>query len=114
MSADKDIQFAKKIWEEARKKMCDELRALPQNPKINETSQNTFAMDYAELASNEMALSPFYYNFKRQYEILASLIEISSPDNIHKIILGAIKNKNIGGNPLHPEVIKHIKKYFNL
>ena len=59
--------------ESIRSKLISEIMLFPDNPDIKRMSSNCFTINSSNL-SNSVILSPFYYDFKAQHEVLITLV----------------------------------------
>ncbi len=88
--------------------------SLPDNPRINRLGSNCFTMSSKHLGE---AWSPFYHDFKSQYQKIVEIIESSRPETIVSTLEKIIKPSKFGhwykqgGNRyrFHPEVIKNLQ-----
>ena len=87
---------------------------LPDNPKIKRINKNCFTVSSKDIFNSpKNRLDVFYYDFPKQYEKIAELIDSCHSENIISVLEGIISNgycKHFGSlYNFNPEVIKHLK-----
>lgn len=86
----KKIRSLTKEMEQIKKEVIGIIDNLEQNPKIKMLSKNCFVIRKNNL-SNDLNLSPFYYNHKLQYEYISDIINNSRIENILSVLKNIIK-----------------------
>ena len=95
-----------------RKSIVDMILELPDNTNIERQGKHGFSVKSSEVFKHNN-LSPEYYDFKRQYKMIANKLESMPIENTVDWLLvllekGSIYYKNTNFK-LHPEVIEYIK-----
>ena len=87
----------------------EQIRNLPDNPRINRISPHAFTLSSKDLGTN---WSVEFHDFKKQYELIIQMIRQASPDRAVQIIRNAAETGKIrpfsgpGGTVnLHPDVV---------
>lgn len=88
--------------------------SLPDNPRIKRLGNNCFTMSSKDLGES---WSPFFHDFKSQYDKIVEIIEASKPEVIVSTLEKIIKPSKFGHwyrtgaekLRFHPEVIENIK-----
>ena len=116
----KEIEAISKAEDKIKIRLMEELTSFPQNPHINKLSGDAFSISSATIfADKNNTLSPEYYDFKRQYEVLSGIISKAKLSSLPDILNKIIENKSavIGSKPytfkFHDEVISNLKKIVN-
>lgn len=99
-------ELLKKIdW--MKEKVQDLIKDLPQNPNIKPAGKG-FTMSSSNL-SKERVLSPEYYDYKHQYEMINKIIEGTPAPTLDHRIKTILKEGRILNYKLHPDVIESIR-----
>lgn len=69
----KDIETIEKQVADIKLKYILELKNIKQNPDINSLRNNCFSIKFSDL-SKDLVLSPSYYDFNRQKDILIAAV----------------------------------------
>lgn len=96
-----------------KQKLADELLALPDNPKITRLSDRCFTISSADLSS-DLCLTPEYYDFKRQYELIVQIISECSVERAQALMEDIIRKGSIhypSGvyHRFHPNIVEQLK-----
>ena len=91
----------------------EQIRKLPDNPRIKRLSTKCFTMSWSNVGSN---WSAEHHDFRKQYELLTEMIRKASPDRAVAIIRDAVETGKIrpydgpGGTvSLHQDVIGYLR-----
>lgn len=90
-----------------KRKVQDLIKNLPQNLDIKPAGKG-FTMSLSNL-SEERVLSPEFYDFKHQYEMINKIIEGTPAPSLEIKIKTILKEGRILNYKLHPDVIESIK-----
>lgn len=90
---------------------------LPDNNNITRLSDQCFVMSSANL-SNDLCLTPEYYDFKRQYKLIVKIIEECSIERIQSLMSDITRKGSVhypSGiyHRFHPNVIKQVNLLLN-
>jgi hypothetical protein len=101
--------------ENIRKDLNSKILELPDNPKINRFSESPrcFTISSSDLGHN---WTPFYHDFKLQYQKLVEVINTARPENLCEKMKGIIKSGVLHDGThnykFNPVVIGHLKSIF--
>jgi len=76
--------------EAIKKSIIEEIKSFEQNSKIEPLNNNCFTINIKDL-SEDLNLSPFYYNYKLQYEYIAEVIEYTKIECILTVLMNIVK-----------------------
>jgi len=76
--------------EKIKKSIIEEINNFEQNPKIKPINKNCFTINMKDL-SKDLNLSPFYYNYKLQYEYIGKVIENTKIECILTVLMNIVK-----------------------
>lgn len=90
------------------------IRDLPDNPKITRLSDRCFTMNMSDLSS-DLCLTPEYYDFIRQYELIIQIIDERSVDRAYELMTeiihkGSIHYPSDTYHRFHPDVVAGLRK----
>lgn len=94
--------------------LIEKIRTLPDNPRIKRIGNEAFTIQFKDIAGGQ-PLSPFYHDFKAQYNQIIKWIETETPDEM-MVKIGLIIEKGFvarGGSAalyFHPDVRKFLKE----
>jgi len=100
------VKTITKQIEEMKKTILKEIETFEQNPKIKPLSKNCFIIKVSDL-SKDLNLSPFYYNYKLQYQEICNIIEKTKVENI----LSVLNDKATVKSTYSPTTLRHIKDF---
>ena len=99
--------------ERIKQELFDLILDLPDNPKINRISDRCFTISTKDL-SNDLCLTPEYYDFKKQYQLIVQIIEESTVKRTKALMdeiirKGSIRYTSNIHHRFHPDVVEHLK-----
>jgi hypothetical protein len=110
---EKDITNISILVEKIKKQLTEKINSLPDNPRIHRTGQNGYSMSSKDLSA-DLNMSPLFYDFKRQYGIIATLIEMRPLEDIPNTLKAIITTGRVTYKEqvwrFHPDVITHLKQ----
>jgi hypothetical protein len=107
-----------------KKKIEEQIRSAPDNPRIKRLGSRSFTMSFSEIkTSDDLILSPFYYDFKSQYEKIIEILNATTMERCSAVLREILTNRNRSKTaPLytylyqghnikfHPEVVENVRK----
>lgn len=109
----KALELIEKQKKDIVEKLCAEILALPDNPQITRDSRGCFTINSSVIAADKGIMSASYYDFKKQYKLLAD--KLSQTSDI-KILEYLLKEGKIAADSfsrpvtLHKTVIVNVQK----
>jgi len=100
-----------------KKQLTDIILTLQDNPNITRINNQCFIISSANL-SNDLCLTPEYYDFKRQYRLIVRIIEECSTEKAQSLMnnivnKGSIRYPSDIYHKFHPDVIKQVNLLLN-
>ena len=100
--------------DQLKTKLVQALRKLPGNPRITQlgSNPNCFTIQFSDMGTKNW--TPFYHNFKMQYEALAEIVEASQIGTLCSKLEDIIRKESYRDSSktftyhFHPDVIKHL------
>lgn len=96
-------------------KLTQFVSSLPQNENIEPISDNAFTVKLSTIIANKSNLSPYFYDFKFQYNTVAEKLLLSEDPlaALNKIILERRVIRSGTPYTLHEEVVANLKLLVN-
>lgn len=104
------IEELEKIIVEYKQKAIDLIESRKsQNPALNRIGNTCFTIKFSDL-SQDLVLSPQYYDFVWQYDALIEKCRKQSINTFKNTLQDLIKTGKLDGKRFHPDVIKVMKE----
>ena len=104
------MEEVKLLLDRAKEKALNTVKQQKhQNPALTPIGERCFTLKLSDL-SKDLILSPQYYDFNWQYDLLINKLTTKGVEYFVSFIEKVVKEQKCDGYRLHPEVIKSLEE----